>query len=488
MSEYKTTIGLEIHVELRTKRKMFCDCQNPAAMADDISERKPNIFICPVCMGYPGVLPVANKQAIEWTVMTGLALNCKIAGIAKFDRKHYFYPDLPKGFQISQYDMPFASQGWLEAPNPKSKIQKIRIRRVHLEEDAGKLIHPKGSDYSLVDLNRAGTPLLEIVTEPDIESPAQAKEFMQKLRLILRYLGVSDANMEKGHLRCDANIDVSRDDKKSPIVEIKNLNSFKFVEKALTFEEERLIKDEQNWSKKSEKLTRGFDSKSGKTYPQRTKEEASDYRYFPEPDLAPFTFISQDIKKIKEKLPELPDVKRQKFIEKFNLSESEAKTLTSDFRLADFFEEIMAEKAKPKKVANWILTEFLAKMRKSGLNISENKIKAKDFADLVNKIESGELSQRMAKDVFEIMFDSGKTPAEIMKDLDLKIISGKEELEKICSAILQQNPDIIKSYRQGKENVIQYLIGQAMSKTKGKADPSVLSKIFKEQLTNGKNH
>lgn len=470
MADLKPKIGLEIHVELKTRSKMFCDCKNDP----DITE--PNSNICPICLGFPGTLPKANKRAIEWTIKTALALNCKIAKQTKFDRKNYFYPDLPKGYQISQYDLPISDDGFLEIDD-----KKIGITRVHLEEDTAKLLHPVGADYSLVDFNRSGIPLMEIVTEPDIESAGQAKEFAQKLRLILRYLGVSSADMEKGQMRCEANVSVSQNSKEGTKVEVKNLNSFRSVEKAIDYEIERQI----DLLKSGEKIiqeTRGWHDTKQITFSQRIKETASDYRYFPEPDLPPQVFKSAGIEKIKQTLPELPDQKINRFVSDLKLNPKDAKVLASNFQLASFFEEVVAEKIRPQKAANWILTELKGQLNKAGKTISENKIKPKDLADLILKIESGKISNKIAKDVLDIMVKSGKAPDKIISKAGLGVISGEKELEEICDKIISENPKTVVDFQKGKTQVLQFLIGQAMQKTKGRANPKLVAQILNKKL------
>ena len=462
---YKTTIGLEIHVQLKTKSKMFCGCNNMAEGAE------PNTLVCPVCLGLPGTLPVANSQAIEWTIKTGLALNAKIADFSKFDRKHYFYPDLPKGYQISQYDLPFIVGGQVEIEADGVK-KVIELTRIHLEEDAGKLVHA-GAD-SLVDLNRAGTPLMEIVTEPVIDSPLQAKIFLQELRSIMRYLGVSDADMEKGHLRADANISVSADEKLGTPVEIKNMNSFKMVEKALLFEEKRQ-REELEKGEKIVKETRGWDDARGITYSQRSKEVAADYRYFPEPDLPPFEVGKLfDLEKIKAELPELPAEKRAKYIE-MGISLQDAIILASDKGISDYFEEI-AESVSPKLASNWIVNKLIS-------NGSLGIVLAKRFIELLKSIESGEISNSIAdKILLEINKDSKKSVSDIISELGLKQIGSAEEIAKIVDKIISENSEIVSTIKAGKTAAMGFLVGQVMKETKGQANPSIVNKILGEKI------
>jgi len=460
---FKTVIGLEIHVQLKTKSKMFCGCDNNAEGAE------PNTLICPVCLGLPGVLPMANRQAIEWTLKTGLATNGQIADFSKFDRKHYFYPDLPKGYQISQYDLPFINGGEVEIETSDGK-KVIHLTRIHLEEDAGKLIH-NGQD-SLVDLNRAGTPLMEIVTEPEINSPAEAKMFMQELRSILRYLEVSDADMEKGHLRCDANISISVDDKMGTPIEIKNINSFRMVERALVCEEKR----QKELLEKGEiiiKETRGWDDAKGITYSQRSKEQAQDYRYFPEPDLPPFEPKNAfDIEKLKQEIPELPSIKRTKY-QNMGLLRQDAEVLSIDRQMAGYFEKVASE-ITPKLAANWIINE----LKIDGLLI----IAPEKLIELLKMLESGEISGKIAKDVLAEMIETGKTAQEIITEKGLKQIGDESELISIVDNIINKNSEIVASIQAGKTQAISFLIGQVMRETNGRANPALVNKIINERL------
>ena len=467
---FQTVIGLEIHVQLKTKSKMFCRCDNNAENA------APNTLVCPICMGLPGTLPAANRQAIEWTIKMGLALNSEIAEFSKFDRKHYFYPDLPKGYQISQYDAPFASHGWLEIRNSKSEIRKIRLRRIHLEEDAGKLLH-RGSS-TLVDLNRAGTPLMEIVTEPDISSPAEAKTFMQELRSILRYLDVSDADMEKGHLRCDANISISqisnlKSQNLGTPVEIKNLNSFRMVERALAYEEKRQ-KEEIEKGEKIVKETRGWDDAKGITISQRSKEQAQDYRYFPEPDLPPYNVRKVfDIDELKKSLPELPAAKRKRYIESFGLTIQDGAILAVDKDLSAYFEKV-AEKISPKLAANWVINE----LKYDGILV----IKPENLIILLAKLEKNEISGKIAKDVFAQMVATGKQADEIIAEKGLSQINSEDELGQIIEAIMSKNKKSAADYRAGKIEALGYLVGQVMKETRGQANPGLVNKILLDKL------
>ena len=453
-------IGLEIHVQLKTKSKMFCGCGNNA------EEAQPNTLVCPVCMGLPGVLPVANHQAIEWTVLAGLALNSEIAEFSKFDRKHYFYPDLPKGYQISQYDLPFCVGGYLESADGK----KINLTRIHLEEDAGKLIHTDGA--SLVDLNRAGTPLMEIVTEPEITSPAEAKAFLQELRSILRTLDISDADMEKGHLRCDANISIEVDGKEGVPAEIKNINSFRILERALTYEEKRQ-KEVLESNGKITKETRGWDDAKGETYSQRSKEQAQDYRYFPEPDLPPFEVEKIfNIDEMKNKLPELPAEKRNRYQE-MGLRKDDAAILALDKELSIYFEKI-AGSIDPKITANWIINE----LKMDGIIV----ITPEKMIELLGKLQSGEITGKMSKEILVEMIANGKSATDIISEKGYKSIGDHGEITKIVDKVINENEKTVLDYRSGKTEALGFLIGQVMKESHGSANPQMVNEIIKEKL------
>jgi len=458
--KFKTVIGLEIHAQLKTKSKMFCRCSN------DPNLGKPNEKICPVCMGLPGTLPVPNCRAIEMTIKLGLALDCKIADISKFGRKHYFYPDLPKGYQISQYDQPFCEGGKIVIAK-----KEIRLNRIHLEEDAGKLIHSKTSADSKVDLNRAGTPLVEIVTEPDLENPKQAKEFLKELQLVLRQLNISDADMEKGQLRSDANINVIKNGKSSPIVEIKNLNSFKFIDQALEYEQKRLINEFEKFDGKKTKQTRGFDSSTGKTYILREKEEAKDYRYFPEPDIPPFRvkdFI--DIGKLKLDLEKLPSAIRTELA-------------NSGVRTGDI--EIIIKDKKKLAAVYAFLDKGPNKVKiASNLIVNEkNFIKLGQDArlDLVDLIIDESLSSNVVRNIILKNISSGLKPHFVFGSL-----SDVQDLNSVIDEVISENPDACHKIRNGRNEVIEFLIGQIMKKTKGESDPKQANKILLERIKNDK--
>jgi len=474
MTDFKTTIGLEIHVQLKTESKMFCSCDNNAQDAE------PNTLICPVCLAMPGTLPVANKEAIDMTIKTGLAFNSDVPEESKFDRKHYFYPDLPKGYQISQYDKPLCKGGEIQVGD-----ETITLNRIHLEEDAGKLTHPVGKNYSLVDLNRAGTPLMEIVTEPDISSPGQAKKFLQELQLALRYLNVSDADMEKGHLRCDANISVQRGDKSSPIIEIKNLNSFKFVEQALSYESKRLSNDYSNWGEKRVKITRGFDSQKGVTFEQRHKEEAADYRYFPEPDIPPIKIDKKYVDQIRSQMVELPRNKKERYV-KVGIRPDVADKIISNPNIAEYLETSDMLK---KELAHFISEEVTAAIAKSKITFDEYKkrVPITAIADLLNLVGSGMISKTAAKSIFSRMVDTGKSPKEIIEESDSAQISDSDELNAIVAETVNNNPDLAEKYRLGKTQVLGFFVGDIMKKTSGRANPQLLNKLLKEYLDGNNN-
>ena len=500
--KYDIVIGLEIHAELKTKSKMFCSCDN------DAEGKAPNTVVCPICMGHPGTLPVANKKAIEWTILTGIALHCKVNQLSKFDRKNYFYPDLPKGYQISQYDLPLVYDGYL-----KINGEKIKITRVHLEEDTGKLSHPAGKNYSLADFNRAGTPLMELVTEPVIENAQTAKKFCQAYQQILRYLDISDADMEKGQMRCEANVSVQEkekweyngnceikplgDYKLNPKVELKNINSFKAVEKAIEYEIKRQIQALED----NEKLiqeTRGWNENKNKTVSQRIKETSADYRYFPDPDLPPLEISSKLIKKIKSQLIELPPKKKKRFIEQYNFSQETAEILVSDKNLADYSENVISElrawidstgdswerqKNKLAKTAsNWIISELLKHLKCDKVNIKKIKITPENFAELIALFYQDKISSSAGQKILEAMYKKGGDPTHIMKDLKLEQIDNTAELEEIIKKIIKENKKQVEQYKSGKENILQYFVGQAMSATKGKANPKIVLEILKKVL------
>lgn len=507
---YKPTIGLEVHLELKTDSKMFCGCAN------DALEKRPNFNICPICTGQPGTLPLANGKAIEFAVKAGLALNCKIDEFSKFDRKNYFYPDLPKGYQISQYDKPLNKEGYLDIPTPKEKSEsnitnmppaigsakkRIRITRIHLEEDTGKLIHPENADYSLADYNRAGAPLMELVTEPDISSSGEAKKFCQELQLIFRYLDISDADMEKGQMRCEVNISLSNTGKLGTKAEIKNLNSFRAVEKSIEYEiirQEKILKA----GEKIVQETRGWDESKGVTFSQRAKEEAHDYRYFPEPDLPPMDFGKRglfDIEAIRNKLPELPEMKRKRFAEEYLLPASDIEILISDKNFAEYFENAVMElnswiidKNLPQKgkehlkmvklVANYLIGDIQYLLADRKLKLGDLKITAENFAEFVTLIFEGKISSAAAKTVLAEMFNNGSDPSNIIEAKGLAQESGEDALGIAIDEAIKNNPVSVGDYKGGKTAALQFLVGQVMKISKGRANPKIAIELLKKKL------
>jgi aspartyl-tRNA(Asn)/glutamyl-tRNA(Gln) amidotransferase subunit B len=487
---YKPTIGLEIHAELKTSSKMFCGCKN------DPDEKRPNINICPVCSAQPGALPVANEDAIKKVIKTGLALNCKIAENSKFDRKNYFYPDLPKGYQISQYDQPLCEGGYLEIEG-----HKIRITRIHLEEDTGSLMHPEGADYSLVNLNRAGVPLMELVTEPDITSGKEAREFAEELQRIFKYLGVSDADMEKGQMRVEVNISISKDKKLGTKVEIKNLNSFKVVERAVDFE---IARQEEvlNSGEKVVQETRGWHDKKEITFSQREKEEAHDYRYFPEPDLPALHFEKEYVQEIKGTVPELPEQKRERFKEQFGLDENSIEIFVENKDLSEYYEKVISEfeewletesgknkisKTEEQKifklVANYLISDVKGLLAGKEFSEIEFKITPENFAEFAKMIYKNEISSKTAKMVLAEMFGTGVDPSQVVDENNWRQVSDSGELEKIIKEIILKNPKASEDYKNGKLASLQFLAGQVMAATRGTASPKVVHKILKDQLS-----
>ena len=483
-TEFETVIGLEVHCQLVTKSKMFCGC------SPDYSGADPNTHVCPVCMGMPGVLPVINEKAIEFIVMTGLALNCQIAEFSKFDRKNYHYPDQMKGYQISQYDLPVCSNGWLEVEVNGSR-RRLGITRVHMEEDTARLLHrtdaSTGEGYSLVDINRSGSALMEIVSEPDMRTPAEAREYLVRLRQILRYIGVSDANMEEGNFRCDANISLrpKGTQKFGSKVEVKNMNSFRSVHDALVYEEIRQAKVLSEGGVIPQE-TRGWVDERGETVSQRSKEDANDYRYFPEPDLPPLRFSRDYVAQVRAKLPELPEARKERFLS-LGLSEHEAATLTEARERADYFEALAGalkvDRARATKLAaNWLLGEVARWLNAHGGDISRFPVSAERLAELISLTESGEITAAVGKDVFEQMADSGRAAREIVEASGLAQISGGDELAELVRKAIAANPKAVEDYRAGKDSAIKFLMGQVMRETKGRANPQVVQELLEKEL------
>lgn len=498
MSDYEIVIGLEIHVQLATKSKMFSGDSN----ADTL---EPNVQVSPISLGHPGTLPVVNQQAVEWGILLGLALDCDIARFTKFDRKHYFYPDLPKGYQISQYDMPICSDGELTVYVDNIEPTTIRLERIHMEEDAAKNVHTPGA--TLVDFNRAGSPLLEIVTRPDMHDPKVARLFLQELQMLVRYLGVSDADMEKGHLRVDANISLrpQGDDALYPKTEIKNLNSFKAVEKALFYE---VARQTVLWNKNEAPdflETRGWDEAKLETYSQRTKEVAADYRYFPEPDIPPLRFTEEEIERIANTLPELPQAKRERFMQEYFLSYYDAKVLTADKAVAEYYEEVISElqewlgsldtvegsaeevwaregRKMCRSACNWITTEIFGLLTKHQQPFSELKVTAENLAELITMVYERRVNSSAAQVIVHDMFEKGSDPSQVMGEQDLEQVHDEGALTKICDEVIASNAGVVKDYQGGKQKSLMFLVGKVMKEMNGKANPQMVTDILREKL------
>lgn len=476
---YETIIGLEIHAELNTKSKIFCSCSTEFGA-------EPNAHTCPVCMGLPGTLPVLNEEVVKLAIKAGSALNCKINHVNKFDRKNYFYPDLPKAYQISQFDLPICGEGFVEFECEGKQI-KVRINRIHIEEDAGKLVHLEHDPYSLIDYNRVGVPLIEIVSEPDLRSPAEAVAFLRTLKSILEYGEISDCRMEQGSLRCDANISLRPIGQKSlnTKVELKNINSFKELQKALEKEEKRqreLYQFGEDYKIKQE--TRRWDSGKGRTVPMRSKEEAHDYRYFPEPDLTPVILSTDMVESIRESLPEMPNEKKKRFTESYNLSVKEVGILIDDKPLGDYFESLIGIGANPKTAANWLLSDILRIMNDKGIESRSIIVSPKHLYELITLIEKGKISNTAAKEVLDEMFIKNDCPEDIIKSKGLSQISSTDELLKIIAEVIEKNPQSIEDYHNGKPQAAGFLMGQVMKASKGKANPKVAKELLDEALKN----
>lgn len=477
--KYEAVIGLEVHTELQTTTKIFCGCKTSFGA-------EPNTNVCPVCLGLPGVLPVLNKRVLEFAVRAGLALNCEISRFSKFDRKNYYYPDLPKNFQTSQFDLPICERGHLDIEVNGEKKQ-IRITRAHMEEDAGKLVHHgtsiTDSDYSLVDYNRTGTPLLEIVSEPDMRSAKEAAAYLEKMRAILQYIGISDCRMEEGSLRCDANVSVRPVGQKElgTKTEIKNINSFKGVEKAIEYEALRQAEILEDGGKIIQE-TRTWDEKEGVTKSMRTKEEANDYRYFPEPDLAPFTVSEEYIEDIRKTLPELPDERRERYIADFGLSSTDAQYMTNDKDISDYFEKVVEAGADPKASVNWIMGEFASQLSNAGIEISKAPVTPENLAKLLALIAKGTISGKIAKKVFAEMWKDGADPEEIVKAQGLVQISDTGALKELVVKVIANNPKAVEDFKAGKKKAVGALVGQIMKETKGKANPKVINELLNDEL------
>ena len=477
----EVVIGLEVHIQLMTNAKMFCHCST------DYIGKEPNTNTCPVCLGLPGCLPVLNKKVLEFAIKTALAFNCKINLINIFHRKNYFYPDLPKAYQISQYDIPLGVNGYMEIPLPENKKKrKIGITRVHIEEDAGKLVHEgdiTSSSYSLVDYNRCGIPLAEIVTEPDFSSPEEARIFLMKLRSIVQHLGVCDGNMEEGSMRCDANISI-RDTKNGALgikTEVKNMNSFRAVKKALQFEVDRQKKLLSEGEKVIQE-TRHWDESKNITVSMRSKEEAHDYRYFPEPDLLPLQVDLKMIEEIRKNLPELPEARKERFIKDYQIPEYDAEILTSSKALGDYYEKTTSIYSNSKILSNWIMGELMRYLNEEKVEIEDSPISPDNLVEMLKLIDKGVISSKMAKDVFEKMFKTAKSASQIVKESGITQITDENELIELIDRVIKENPQSIIDFNQGKEQALNYLVGKVMRYTKGRAKPDFVFKTLKQRI------
>jgi aspartyl-tRNA(Asn)/glutamyl-tRNA(Gln) amidotransferase subunit B len=472
---YEPVIGLEVHAQLLTRSKIFCSCSTQFGAG-------PNMHTCPICLGMPGVLPVLNRQVVEFTIKMALATHCRIAPHSVFARKNYFYPDLPKGYQISQYELPLAEHGWIDIDLEEDR-KRVRIHRIHMEEDAGKLVHDEHQPLSYVDFNRTGVPLIEIVSEPDMHSPDEAAAYLKKLRDILRYLEICDGNMEEGSFRCDANISLRPVGREELGIraELKNMNSFRNVQRALEFE----IRRQQVLLERGEAIvqeTRLWDNDRGVTLSMRGKEEAHDYRYFPDPDLVPIAVESDWIERLKATLPELPDPKRERFMSEYALPPYDAQVLTSSKDLANYFETVLKRFPQPKMVSNWLMSELMRELKRDERDITECPVPPDHLAELLQLQESGVISGKIAKTVFEEMYASGKSAQAIVKERGLVQVSDQGAIETIIDEVLGENPAEVESFRAGKDKVFGFLVGQVMRKSKGKANPQLVNELLRKKL------
>ncbi len=473
--KYEAVIGLEVHAQMRTKTKIFCGCRVEFGA-------RPNSLTCPVCTGMPGVLPVLNKKALEFSIRTGLAMDCQIAPFSRFARKNYFYPDLPKGYQISQYELPICEHGHIDI-EVEGATKRIGITRIHMEDDAGKNIHDI-SGVSLVDLNRTGTPLMEIVSEPDMRTPEEAGAYMRKIRTLVRYLGVSDGNMEQGSLRCDANISIR------PVgtsefgtkVELKNINSFRFVERAIAYEIKRQTK-EIGCGGEIVQETRLYDTDRNMTVAMRSKEEAHDYRYFPDPDLVPMKVDEKWIEEIRAGLPELPDARRTRYIEELKLAPEAAAFLSEERTMAEWFENTVEKGANPKAVANWIMGELTRRLNDDGKTIEESLITSELLFGLLKLVDDETISGKIAKTVFEEMYSTGKEAAAVVKEKGLTQITDSGEIETAVQEVLDKNPDEVERFKGGEKKLMSFFVGQVMKATRGKANPKAVNEMIRSKLS-----
>lgn len=474
--DFEVNIGIEVHVQMDTETKLFCTCENQFV-------HQPNSNICQICTAQPGILPVINKQAINFAIKAGLATHCTIANLSKFDRKHYFYADLPKGYQITQQKEPICSEGYVSIRLEDGKTKHIPIVRIHMEEDAGKNIHSQNSNESFIDLNRAGTPLIEIVTGPDIASSYEAKEYLKQLRLIVLYTGIGSGNMEEGAFRADTNISVRRKgaSKLGTRCELKNINSFKFISDAIEYEIERQIKLIESGQEVRQE-TRLWDTKEKKTYIMRSKEEAADYRYFNDPDLPYINLSDKEIEIIKNSLPELPEQRFERFKNQKNLTDYEADILVHDLELGNFFDKV-SSLTSSKQAINWTLRNLLGYINDQKITLHESKISAESLAKLIEMQEKNVINNRAAQEVFKIMAQTGEDPEKIVKEKGLEQMDNSEELEKIIKEIVENNPKEVAEFKSGRERIFGFFVGQAMQKTKGKGDPIAINALLKKYLS-----
>ncbi len=478
LAKYEMVIGLEVHCQLATRTKIFCSCPVEVGQA-------PNTNVCPVCLGLPGALPVLSRQAVELAIKGGLALNCEIQAESIFARKNYFYPDLPKGYQISQFDKPFALRGWLDI-HLEDGVKRIGITRIHMEDDAGKSQHDGFRDserFTYVDLNRSGTPLIEIVSEPDMRSSEEAFQYMTEVKQALQFAGVSTCDMEKGHLRCDANVSVRKKGvaELGTRAEIKNVNSFRFLKQAIEFEFERQVGIVESGGRVIQE-TRLYNADSGETVSMRSKEEAHDYRYFPEPDLLPLRISDEWLERVKAGMPELPQAKRARFVSEYGLRPYDADVLTATRENAAYYEEAVAASKDPKAVANWVMGDLAGMLKAAGREITDSPVPPRHLGELVDLIGSGELSGKLAKEIFPKMFETGDGPRVIMEREGLKQISDTGELERMVDEVIANNPKQVEQYKGGKTTVIGFLVGAVMKASRGQANPATVNQLLAEKL------
>ncbi len=474
--DFEVIIGLEVHAELSTKTKIFCSC--PTSFG-----AQPNTQTCPICMAMPGTLPVLNEKVVEYAVKAGLATNCEIARNSKNDRKNYFYPDLPKAYQISQYDKPLCEHGYIEIDDKDGNKKKIRLTRIHIEEDAGKLNHDELGGGSLVDLNRAGVPLIEIVSEPDLRNTEEVEKYLRKLKSILEYIEVSDCKMQEGSFRADVNVSVRKkgEGKLGTRTEMKNMNSFRSITRAIEYEVERQIDVIEEGGKVEQESLR-WDDVSGKTFSMRDKEDAQDYRYFPDPDLVAIKLSEEYIENIKNTLPELPESRKQRYLEQYKLSEKDAKLITSSKYLSDLFEQTIEICHNPKAVCNWIISDISRILNETEMEPIEIPFDSKQLGELIILIDKGTISSSIGKKVLVELFENPRSPEEIIKEKGWLQISDEGAIKEIVTKILEANPQSVADYKGGKDRALGFLVGQAMKETKGKANPQMLNKMFLEEL------